>query len=200
MPDIRQAAANLTAKLAPTLKLCGEEVLMGRLGVMLYECLGEEYPEVLGAFLSALRAIVNVIGLTKMTPPIQDLLPKLTPILRNQNEVVQESVIALIGRIAERGPDTIPAKEWMRISIDLIEVLSATKKSLRRAAVNTFGYIASIIGPQDVLCILLENLRLPERQTRVCTTIAIAIVSDICGPFTTIPALMNEYRQPEVNI
>lgn len=38
---------------------------MGHLGVVLYEYLGEEYPEVLGSILGALKAIVNVIG----TPP-----------------------------------------------------------------------------------------------------------------------------------
>ena len=51
---------------------------------MLYEYLGEEYPEVLGSILGALKAIVNVIGMTKMTPPIKDLLPRLTPILKNR--------------------------------------------------------------------------------------------------------------------
>ena len=57
---------------------------MGHLGVVLYEYLGEEYPEVLGSILGGLKAIVNVIGMTKMTPPIKDLLPRLTPILKNR--------------------------------------------------------------------------------------------------------------------
>lgn len=88
----------------------------------------------------------------------------------------------------------------MRICIDLIELLSANKKAIRRNATTTFGYIARTIGPQDVLVTLLGNLRLPDRSTRVCTTIAIAIISEICGPFTTIPILMNEYRMPETNV
>lgn len=46
------------------MKICDQEVLMGRLGVILYEYLGEEYPEVLGSILGALKAIVNVIGMT----------------------------------------------------------------------------------------------------------------------------------------
>lgn len=58
---------------------------MGHLGVVLYEYLGEEYPEVLGSILGALKGIVNVIGMTKMTPPIKDLLPRLTPILKNRS-------------------------------------------------------------------------------------------------------------------
>ena len=71
--------------------------------VVLYEYLGEEYPEVLGSILGALKAIVNVIGMTKMTPPIKDLLPRLTPILKNRHEKVQENCIDLVGRIADRG-------------------------------------------------------------------------------------------------
>ena len=64
---------------------------MGHLGVVLYEYLGEEYPEVLGSILGALKSIVNVIGMTKMTPPIKDLLPRLTPILKNRHEKVSRS-------------------------------------------------------------------------------------------------------------
>ena len=63
---------------------------MGHLGVVLYEYLGEEYPEVLGSILGALKGLVNVIGMTKMTPPIKDLLPRLTPILKNRS--VQKSL------------------------------------------------------------------------------------------------------------
>jgi splicing factor 3B subunit 1 len=58
---------------------------------------------VLGSILGALKAIVNVIGMTKMTPPIKDLLPRLTPILKNRHEKVQENCIDLVGRIADRG-------------------------------------------------------------------------------------------------
>ena len=63
------------------MKQCGEDALMGKLGVVLYEYLGEEYPEVLGSILGALRSIVTVVGISQMQPPIKDLLPRLTPIL-----------------------------------------------------------------------------------------------------------------------
>ena len=35
---------------------------------------------------------------------------------------------------------------------------------------------------------------------RVCTTVAIAIVAETCSPFTVLPALMNEYRIPDLNV
>ncbi|KAG2427813.1 hypothetical protein HXX76_012137 [Chlamydomonas incerta] len=197
---IRQQAADLIARIAPVMKACDEEGLLGHLGVVLYEYLGEEYPEVLGSILGALKAIVNVIGMTRMTPPIKELLPRLTPILKNRHEKVQENVIDLVGRIADRGHEYVPAREWMRICFELLDMLKAHKKAIRRATVNTFGYIAKAIGPQDVLVTLLNNLKVQERQNRVCTTVAIAIVAESCQPFTVLPALMNEYRTPELNV
>ena len=198
--SVRMQAADLVARVAVVMKACDEDQLMGHLGVVLYEYLGEEYPEVLGSILGALRAIVNVIGMTKMTPPIRDLLPRLTPILRNRHEKVQENCIDLVGRVADRGAEFVSAKEWMRICFELLEMLKAHKKAIRRAAVSTFGFIAKAIGPQDVLHTLLNNLKVQDRQMRVCTTVAIAIVAETCGPFTVLPALMNEYRVPELNI
>lgn len=197
---IRQQAADLIARIACIMKICQEEKLMGHLGLVLYEYLGEEYPEVLGSILGALKGIVNVIGMTRMTPPIKDLLPRLTPILKNRHEKVQENCIDLVGRIADRGPEYVPAREWMRICFELLELLKAHKKAIRRATVNTFGYIAKAIGPHDVLATLLNNLKVQERQNRVCTTVAIAIVAETCSPFTVLPALMNEYRVPELNV
>ncbi|KAF0699523.1 Aste57867_9919 [Aphanomyces stellatus] len=197
---VRMQAADLIGRIAVVMKTCDQEQLMGHMGVVLYEYLGEEYPEVLGSILGALKAIVNVIGMTKMTPPIKDLLPRLTPILKNRHEKVQENCIDLVGRIADRGAELVSAREWMRICFELLEMLKAHKKGIRRAAVNTFGYIAKAIGPQDVLHTLLNNLKVQERQNRVCTTVAIAIVAETCSPYTVIPALMNEYRVPEMNV
>ena len=197
---IRMQAADLTAKIASVMKLCQEEKLMGHLGVVMYEYLGEEYPEVLGSILGALKAIVANIGMTNMTPPIKDLLPRLTPILKNRHEKVQEACIELVGKIADRGADQVFPREWIRICFELLDMLKAKKKSIRKAAVSTFGYIAKSVGPQDVLHTLLSNLKVQERQMRVCTTVAIAIVAETCSPFTVLPGLMNEYRIPDTNI
>lgn len=144
----------------------------------------------------------------------------MTPILRNRHEKVQEASINLIGRIADRGAEFVSAREWMRICFELLDLLKAHKKAIRRAAVNSFGYIAKAIGPQDVLSVLLTNLKVQDRQSRVCSTVAIgaclcrlprdwilmhvcmpaAIVAETCGPFTCIPAILNEYRTPELNV
>ncbi|KAI8065740.1 splicing factor 3B subunit 1 [Gongronella butleri] len=197
---VRQQAADLISRIAVVMRTCGEDKLMSDLGQILYEYLGEEYPEVLGSILGALKAIVNVIGMASMNPPISDLLPRLTPILRNRHEKVQENCIDLVGRIADRGAEYVSAREWMRVCFELLDLLNAHKKGIRRASVNTFGYIAKAIGPQDVLATLLNNLKVQERQNRVCTAVAIAIVAETCAPFTVLPAIMNEYRVPELNV
>ena len=172
---VREQAADLIAKVAPVMSTCNEDKLMGHLGLVLYEYLGEEYPEVLGSILGALKSIVNVIGMNRMTPPVKDLLPRLTPILKNRHEKVMENCIELVGKVADRGSEYVSAREWMRICFELLELLKAQRKSIRRAAVNTFGYIARAIGPHDVLATLLNNLKVQERQNRVCTTVAIAM-------------------------
>lgn len=197
---IRQLAADLVARAAATIAQCQEEGILSKLGLVLFENLGEEYPDVLGSILGALKAIISVIGLSQVNPPIKDLLPRLTPILRNRHEKVQENCVELVGRIADRAAEAVNAREWMRICFELLDMLKAHRKSVRRAAINAFGYIAKAIGPHDVLAALLNNLKVQERQNRVCTTIAIAIVAETCAPFTVLPALMNEYRVPEMNV
>ncbi|KAH9935969.1 small nuclear ribonucleoprotein [Epithele typhae] len=152
---VRQQAADLTTRLAVVIKQCGEDQLLSKLGLVLFEQLGEEYPDTLGSIIAAEGAIANV-----------DLLPRMTPILRNRHEKVQEATINLIGRIADRGAEFVPPS----------------------------------LGPQDVLQVLLTNLRVQERQSRVCSTVAIAIVAETCGPFTCIPAILNEYRTAELNV
>ncbi|KAG5606688.1 hypothetical protein H5410_028180 [Solanum commersonii] len=130
---VRQQVADLISRIAVVMKQCGEEQLIGHLGVVLYEYFGEEYPEVLGSILGALKAIVNV---------------------------------------SDRGVEFVLAREWMRVFFELLEMLKAHKK----------------------------GLKVQECQNRVCTTVAIAIVVETCSPFTVLPALMNEYRVPELNV
>ena len=101
---------------------------------------------------------------------------------------------------ADRGAEFVPAREWMRICFELLDLLKAHKKGIRRAAVNSFGYIAKSLGPQDMLSVLLTNLCKQERQSPVCSIVAIAIVAETCGPFMCIPAILNEYRTAELNV
>ena len=75
-----------------------------------------------------------------------------------------------MGRIADRGAEHVSAREWMRICFELLELLKAHKKAIRRAAVNTFGYIAKAIG---YFCVIFNIL------TRQHATIVLKVVCTI---------------------
>lgn len=198
---VREQAADLIAKFVPVVVVCKEDALLIRLGTILYESLGEVYPDVLGSILGALHEVlIRVENAEDLNPPISQILSTLTPILRNRHEKVQEKTINLIGDIAEKAKDYISHREWIRISFEMLDMLKAYKKSIRKAANNTFGLISQAVGPADVLVTLLNNLKMQERQLRVCTSVAIGIVADKCKPFTVLPALMNEYRVQDKNV
>ena len=76
---MRQQAANLISRITFVIQKCDENPALIKLAQALYEYLGEEYPEIL-----CLRSIMTVAGLAAMQPPIKDLLPRLTHILRNR--------------------------------------------------------------------------------------------------------------------
>jgi splicing factor 3B subunit 1 len=90
----------LTSKLALVIKQCEEDTLLSKLGVVLFEQLGEEYPDTLGRFvlsyrllsrlshadhsrldsiIAAIAAIANVVGMTQMSPPVKDLRSSFSP-------------------------------------------------------------------------------------------------------------------------
>ncbi|KAG5422088.1 prp10 [Candida metapsilosis] len=205
-PEVRQQSSDLVAAIAPVIKVCSnhDDSLLEKLILILYESLGEVYPDVLGSIINALYSCINSIDTNTLlgmnNPSINQILPTLTPILKNRHEKVQESSVRLIGLIATKNAETINAKEWMRICFDLLEMLKSNRKRIRIAANATFGYISKTIGPQDIIVMLLNNLRVQERQLRVCTAVAMGIVAETCQPFTVLPAIMNEYRTPERNI
>lgn len=57
--EVRQQAADLIARIAGVMKLCGEEQMLGHFGLFLYEYLGEEYPEVSFCFGGGLVLMVE---------------------------------------------------------------------------------------------------------------------------------------------
>ena len=125
---LRQQAADLVVNLAEVIYDCEEYKLLLTLSNVLYENLGEEYPEVLGSILKGIKSIIKVIGIEKITPPISELLPSLTPILKNRHEKVQKNLVDLIGLIADHGGENIEPREWIRICVDLLDLLKAPKK------------------------------------------------------------------------
>ena len=65
---VRQQAADLTTRLAVVIKQCGKDQLLSKLGLVLFEQLGEEYPDMLGSIIAAEGAIANMVGMMQMNP------------------------------------------------------------------------------------------------------------------------------------
>lgn len=70
---VRKQAADLTSRLTVVIKQCGDDPLLSKLDLVLFEQLGEEYPDTLGGIIAAVSVIVNVVGMTQMNPPVKDL-------------------------------------------------------------------------------------------------------------------------------
>ena len=206
--EARQTAAQLVAQVAPA--LARDRPQLTHMAAVLLEQLGEDSEPVLGAVLGALHALVAALpppvgdgeDAPGMQPPAKELLPRLTPLLRGRERhpEVQANCVRLIGLVARHAPEQIPSREWLRVCVELLGLLKATRKATRKAAIAAFGSLARAVGPLDVLGILLDNLSTLDRQARVCSTVAIAVVADACEPFTVIPALMNEYRTPATQV
>jgi hypothetical protein len=70
---VRQQAADLTTRLAVVIKQFGKDQFLSKLGLVLFEQLGDEYPDTLGSIIAVVGAIANVVGMTQMNPPVKDL-------------------------------------------------------------------------------------------------------------------------------
>ena len=119
---------------------------MGKLGVVLYEYLEKNIPRCSDPSSEPFDQSSLSSESTRCNHRSRTSLPRLTPILRNRHEKVQENTIDLVGRIAERGPETVNAREWMRICFELLDMLKAHKKGIRRASNNCFGFIARALA------------------------------------------------------
>lgn len=56
----------------------------------------------------------------------------------------------LLGYLADKMGVFLSPKEWLRISFSLLDIFRSEYKNVRRNAVNTFGIIAKVIGPQVI--------------------------------------------------
>ncbi|KAF5347147.1 hypothetical protein D9757_013661 [Collybiopsis confluens] len=123
------------------------------------------------SFLKRLGAFLKVIGLSTLSW-ISDMVMKQCAATEDVTPAyIKHDILPdldLIGHTANYGAEFVPACEWMPICFELLD----------HAAVNSFGHIAKSLGAQDVLRAL-------------CSTIAIIIVAETGGPFTRIPAILN---------
>jgi splicing factor 3B subunit 1 len=195
---VRRQSALLLTCLAMPLVVLGEGRILSHFSEILFEGLNEEVPVVLGSFLDALWAILESTGMRTNGLGLSEVVSRVSPFLRNQNDTVREKALNILGRVADLVPEAVSSKEWLRICGDMISILGCDRKAIRRAAVNTFGFVAKSVGPKDIVTSLLSNLKIYERRERVCSSIAIAVIAESCYPFTVLPSLLLEYKVPDI--
>ncbi|ABA27354.1 mRNA splicing factor U2 snRNP subunit (nucleomorph) [Bigelowiella natans] len=198
-PVIRKQASDLISITSNLFQTQQYKNFTDKILIILYESINDENHEVLASILKGLSKIYKSTNLNLVNPSPRDLIFKLIPVLKQGNNAVKQNSIELINIIAQRSGLYIFPREWMRICFDILEVFRVNKKSVRRSAINTFGLISSIIGPQDLMVSLIKNLKVQDRHVRICTTIAMAVIAENCSPFTVFPFLMNEYQDCDSN-
>ena len=78
---------------------------------------------------------------------------------------------------------------------DVSSVTATTYTTEINIRVKAIGALIIVIGDES-----FGHLTHAHRDRGVTLTVAIAIVAETCSPFTVLPALMNEYRVPELNV
>lgn len=73
--------------------------------------------------------------------------------------------------------EEIQPKEWVKIAMDLLDLFFSKNKKLKNHAIKAFGYIAKIVGPSDILLILINNLKIQDRSSRISSSVAIAVIA-----------------------
>lgn len=99
-----------------------------------------------------------------------------------------------------------PQKSNQKSYCEYVRLYSQSHRSARRSGHPFEQSQSSRTSKQVIIDIILKfrinrlEVNLLFDRFRVCTTVAIAIVAETCSPFTVLPALMNEYRVPELNV
>jgi len=196
-PEVRQNSLQILASIVDLFPTNQQNHVLRRL----YEELGEPYPDVLAEVISAISATIHSIFSKDESPDssfIGEIITRISPILRNRHEKVQQSCIKAVNSLAGYAGEAVPAREWMHICFELLELQKSPKQSIRFDATAAFASIAAVVGPADVVSTLINHLKSPDRQFRITTSAAIASVAAETGAFTTLPVLLNEYSRGDL--
>ncbi|CCW62243.1 unnamed protein product [Phytomonas sp. EM1] len=195
---VRAQAAGLIASIAHAVVLAEGVIFLQDVGRSLYERLEDDNAHALSANLRATRALLHELGSRSYKPSVRELLKKMTFVIKNRYNIVQQNAIALIEDIATHHEDDVEAIHLYELATKgLFELLDAERRETRRACTRTFGIIARVIRPFAIILELVDQLSQDKRKIRVCTAVALASIAKECGPFTVIPYLLNEYKLSE---
>lgn len=170
---------------------------LGYYGNILFENINDEDQVVLGFVLEAMYSVYN----SYRFKPAFELIPSILPILRSRDAKVVEGGILLLHTVCVNSLDEcerIGPREWIRISYELVDSLTSWNRKTRRRAIESLGLISRMVGPQEVLNILIDNLESPDKHQRLGASLGIAVVGEYNELFSILPTLLSDYSVPNV--
>lgn len=87
-------------------------------------------------------------------------------------------------------------REWLRIAFELANSLTSWSRTTRKKAIEALGHISRVVGPQDVLNILMDTLESEDKHQRTGASLAICVVGEYNGAFSVLPTLLSDYAVP----
>ncbi|KAG5858993.1 hypothetical protein KMI_09g14200 [Encephalitozoon hellem] len=145
-----------------------------------------------------LKAICSVYN-SHQFRPAYEIVPSILPILKSKEQKAVASGVMLLHTICMNSPEEcqkISMKEWMRISYELVDSLASWNKEIRKNATESLGCISRIVGPQEILDILIDNLESEDKNQRAGSSLGISIVGEYNGLFSILPTLVTDYKTP----
>nr|AGE94843.1 hypothetical protein ECU11_0900 [Encephalitozoon cuniculi] len=164
-------------------------------GNILMENIDGDDQETLPFVLKAICSIYN----SHRFRPASGIIPSILPILKSKEQKIVTSGVALLHTICMNSPEEcekIGVREWMRISYGLVDSLVSWNKEMRRNATESLGCISRIVGPQEILDILMDGLESEDRHQRTGSSLGISVVGEYNGLFSVLPTLLSDYETP----
>lgn len=145
-----------------------------------------------------LKAVCGVYNSHQFRPACE-IVPNILPILKSKEQKAVASGVMLLHTICVNSPgecEKIGMKEWMRISYELVDSLTAWNREARKNATESLGCISRIVGPQEILDILIDNLESEDRNQRTGSSLGISVLGEYNSLFSILPTLLTDYRTP----
>lgn len=168
-------------------------------GNMLVENMGDADQDVQPFVLKALCSVYNCHRFRHAS----DIVPNILPILKSREPRAVWGAVRLLHTICLNSAEEcerIGAKEWMRVSYELVDSLASWNKGVRRDAAESLGCISKIVGPQEVLNILMDNLESEDRNQRAGSSLGISVVGEHNGLFSVLPTVLADYAVPSASV
>ena len=167
-----------------------------RMGTNMYNCLTSQ---------NLMQDSCLVLQAFRPASGIDNFTATFVTVLHNRHEKVQEASINLIGRIGECQAYVILLHVPLIYSFyQPIVVQNSWQRENGCASASSCCQLLrlyrEVLGSSRCPFCSPHQFAGARTQSRVCSTIAITIVLETCGPFTCIPAILNEYRTAELNV